>query len=510
MRGSAAIRRRIGLLRAARPAMAGPRGEGGARSGGGSRKGRLFRSSARHTHKRSHRFERIGYTAQMLDLAPGTLLAGYRIESLVGRGGMGGVYRATQIGLDRVVGLKVIAPELLDDNDVRRRFLAEARAAASVDHPNVIPVHDAGEQDGIAFIAMRYVPGDDLRSLVRHGGALDPTEAAALVAQAAAALDAIHRSGFVHRDVKPANLLVDGNRHVYLTDFGLAKAVLTNTGGTRTGHWVGTLDYVAPEQIRGGRRAARADIYAPGGVLHSARRGRVPFERGGDEAKLWAQLSAPPPVPSALQQGLRGEFDIAVARAMAKAPDDRYPSAGDLGRAARAAAIGELPTEPERMVARGAAAPDAAPTEPGLAAEAPTRTALPKPPPARPPHRVRTPLIAAASALAAAAVAVALVLALRDEPARRAALDAPPTVTPSPTPSSTPTPFARVAKTIRGVGHRPAGVVLAAGDLWVTSPHQRFLTRIDAVTGHERKPRLRVGRLAQSIVARGDDIWIGA
>src|SRR4051812_3588599 len=252
MRGSAAIRRRIGLLRAARPAMAGPRGEGGARSGGGSRKGRLFRSSARHTHKRSHRFERIGYTAQMLDLAPGALLAGYRIESLIGRGGMGVVYRATQIRLERVVALKVIAPELLDDDDVRRRFLAEARAAASVDHPNVIPVHDAGAQDGIAFIAMRYVPGDDLRSLVRRGGALDRREAAELVAQAAAALDAIHRSGFVHRDVKPANLLVDGDRHVYLTDFGLAKAVLTQTGGTRTGHWVGTLDYVAPEQIRGG------------------------------------------------------------------------------------------------------------------------------------------------------------------------------------------------------------------------------------------------------------------
>src|SRR4051794_18405845 len=384
MRGSAAIRRRIGLLRAARPAMAGPRGEGGARSGGGSRKGRLFRSSARHTHKRSHRFERIGYTAQMKELAPGALLAGYRIESLIGRGGMGVVYRATQIRLGRVVALKVIAPELLDDDDVRRRFLAEARAAASVDHPNVIPVHDAGAQDGIAFIAMRYVPGDDLRSLVRRGGALDPREAAELVAQAAAALDAIHRSGFVHRDVKPANLLVDGNRHVYLTDFGLAKAVLTQTGGTRTGHWVGTLDYVSPEQVRGGRIDARADVYALGGVLHYALTGRVPFEREGDEAKLWAQLSAPPPVPSALQPGLRGEFDVVVARAMAKAPEHRYPSAGDLGRAARAAVLGQLPTEPERVVARGAAAPDAGPTEPGLAGEAPTRTPRPKPRARRP------------------------------------------------------------------------------------------------------------------------------
>ena len=237
----------------------------------------------------------------MRDLAPGTIVAGYRIEALVGRGGMGVVYRALQLDLERVVALKVIAPELLDDEDVRARFLTEARAAASVDHPNVIPVHAAGEDDGVAYIAMRFVAGDDLRALVRYGGAFDPAGAAALVEQAAAALDAIHRAGFVHRDVKPANLLVDRDNHVYLTDFGLAKAVITHSGGTRTGQWVGTLDYVAPEQIRGGRIDARADVYALGGVLHFALTGRVPFERAGDEAKLWAQLSAPPPVPSAVR-----------------------------------------------------------------------------------------------------------------------------------------------------------------------------------------------------------------
>ena len=271
----------------------------------------------------------------MRELAPGTVVAGYRIESLVGRGGMGVVYRAIQLDLERVVALKVIAPELLDDDDVRARFLTEARAAASVDHPNVIPVHAAGEDDGVAYIAMRYVAGDDLRALVRYGGPFDPAGAAAIVAQAAAALDAIHRAGFVHRDVKPANLLVDRDSHVYLTDFGLAKAVFTRTGGTRTGQWVGTLDYVSPEQIRGGRIDARADVYALGGVLHFALTGRVPFDREGDEAKLWAQLSAPPPVPSAVRRGLPAQFDLAVARAMAKEPDDRYPSAGDLGRAAQ-------------------------------------------------------------------------------------------------------------------------------------------------------------------------------
>ena len=351
----------------------------------------------------------------MRDLAPGSVVAGYRIESLVGRGGMGVVYRAVQLDLERVVALKVIAPELLDDDDVRARFLAEARAAASVDHPNVIPVHAAGEEDGVAYIAMRFVAGDDLRARVRYGGPFDPAEAAGMVAQAAAALDAIHRAGFVHRDVKPANLLVDRDGHVYLTDFGLAKAVFTHTGGTRTGQWVGTLDYVSPEQIRGGRIDARADVYALGGVLHFALTGRVPFEREGDEAKLWAQLSAPPPVPSAARGGLPARFDAVVARAMAKEPDERYPSAGDLGRAARAAAFGRAPSEPERMVARGAAAPDAAPTEPGLAAEASTRTAARFA--AKRPRRRRGPLLVAGGLLLAVVGAVvATALVMRDDP----------------------------------------------------------------------------------------------
>ena len=163
------------------------------------------------------------------------VVAGYRIEALIGRGGMGVVYAARQSGLDRMVALKVIAPELLDDPDVRERFLAEARAAASVDHANVIPVYDAGEADGVAFIAMRFVGGEDLRSLVRARGPLEPDAAAEIVAQAGAALDAIHRAGFVHRDVKPANLLVDEEQHVYLTDFGLAKAVLTRAAGHAPG-----------------------------------------------------------------------------------------------------------------------------------------------------------------------------------------------------------------------------------------------------------------------------------
>jgi streptogramin lyase len=415
---------------------------------------------------------------------------------------MGVVYQAKQLDLERVVALKVIAPELLDDDDVRARFLTEARAAASVDHPNVIPVHAAGEDDGIAYIAMRFVAGDDLRALVRYGGPFDPAGAAAIVAQAAAALDAIHRAGFVHRDVKPANLLVDRDSHVYLTDFGLAKAVFTRTGGTRTGQWVGTLDYVSPEQIRGGRIDARADVYALGGVLHFALTGHVPFDREGDEAKLWAQLSAPPPVPSAVRRGLPAQFDLAVARAMAKEPDERYPSAGDLGRAARAAASGRAPSEPERMVARGAAAPGAAPTEPGLAAEASTRTAAQFA--ATRPRRRRAPLLVAGGLLLAVVGAVvATALVMREDPPGAALLPRP-TAAPTATAAALP----RAVATIESVGDRPEGIALAGGDLWVISSRQPAVTRVVAATGRERRGHPRVGRGASAIVAYGDSVWV--
>src|SRR4051794_28666070 len=263
-------------------------------------------------------------------LAPGAVVAGYRIESVVGRGGMGVVYRAVELGLDRVVALKVIAPELLEEPAVRERFLREARTAASIEHPNVIPVYAAGEREGIAYLVMRFVDGDDLRTLVRRDGPLAPPPAAAVIRRVAEALDAIHRAGYVHRDVKPANVLVDQDGHVYLSDFGLAKQMLTRGGATATGQWVGTLDYVSPGQIRAGPIDARADVYALGGVLVFMLTGSVPFDRESDEAKMWAQLSDPPPVPSAIRPGLPRTLDAVVARAMAKTPDDRYPSAGDL------------------------------------------------------------------------------------------------------------------------------------------------------------------------------------
>ncbi len=297
------------------------------------------------------------YLSPMAELEPGTVFAGHRIEAVAGRGGMGVVYQATQLALDRTIALKVIAPGLLEDQAVRNRFVRESKVAASIDHPNVIPIYYAGEEHGIAYIAMRYVPGDDVRSRVRREGPLAPERAAHIATQIGAALDAAHSAGLVHRDVKPANVLLTAEDHVYLTDFGLTKHAVSVAGTTKPGHWVGTLDYVAPEQIRGERVDARADVYALGCVLFYMLTGQVPFSREGDEARLWAHLSEPPPKPTDLVDGLPQLFDDVISRALAKDPEERYPSAGDLGRAARAAAAGRPPADHERLVATGAAAP---------------------------------------------------------------------------------------------------------------------------------------------------------
>jgi hypothetical protein len=291
----------------------------------------------------------------------GTVIGGCRIEAEIGRGGMGVVYRAEQLRLGRLVAVKVITPELARDPGFRERFERESRVAASIEHPNVVPVHEAGETDGELYITMRFVDGTDLRALIAQVGRLDHRRAANLVAQVGAALDAAHARGLVHRDVKPGNVLVapmpDGD-HGYLTDFGLTKRLVSGAGLTRTGEWVGTVDYVAPEQIEGKPVDARADVYALGCVLHQALTGQVPYVRDSDVAKMYAHLHEPPPAVSAIAPDLPPEFDAVVARGMAKDPAERYPSAGDLGQAALAAAEGRLANVPERSVARGPAAPD--------------------------------------------------------------------------------------------------------------------------------------------------------
>src|SRR5436305_1782760 len=299
----------------------------------------------------------------MAQLEPGTVIGGYRVEQIAGRGGMGVVYVASQLRLHRRVALKVIAPELAEDPGFRERFQHESEIAASIDHPNVIPVYEAGEHEGLLFLSMRYVDGTDLRALIRSDERVPARRAAYVVFQVGQALDAAHARGLVHRDVKPANILIaapGAGDHAYLTDFGLTKHAESQSGLTKTGQWVGTVDYVAPEQIEAKQLDARTDVYSLGCVLYHALTGQVPYPRDSEIARVYAHLSEPPPYARALVPELPYEIDTVLQRALAKAPRERFPSAGDLGRAALAAAEGERVAEPERTVAAGPAAPTAA------------------------------------------------------------------------------------------------------------------------------------------------------
>src|SRR3954471_8106673 len=268
---------------------------------------------------------------------------------------MGIVYRATQLSLGRPVALKLIAPEHAADANFRERFQRESRMAAAIDHPNVIPVYEAGEEDGRLYLVMRWVAGTDLHRLLRAEGRIEPERAAAIVNQVAGALDAAHAAGLVHRDVKPANVLLSGN-HAYLADFGLTRLAGADTQLTTDGHFLGTVDYMAPEQFHPGPNDARADVYALGCVLFAALTGTPPFLRETVPATMLAHLHDPAPPPSETP-GVPRAFDRVLARALAKSPEDRYPSAGDFGRAVQAAAEGRSVTAEERSVARGAAAP---------------------------------------------------------------------------------------------------------------------------------------------------------
>jgi CHASE2 domain-containing sensor protein len=268
-------------------------------------------------------------------LEPTAIIAGYRIEEVVGRGGMGVVYRARELALERPVAVKLIAPERLHDPVLRERFKAESRVAASIEHANVIPVYEAGEDDGLLFIAMRLVDGVDLSELLAEQGALSPLRSLSLTTQLAGALDAAHARGLVHRDVKPANVLItlDEPEHLYLTDFGVATHAGVSSGMTQGGQWVGTLDYLAPEQIQGDAVDARADIYALAGVLHQCLTAQTPFPREGVSAQLWAHINATPPSPSRMTPDLPNAVDAVIARGMAKDPGARFATAGELANA---------------------------------------------------------------------------------------------------------------------------------------------------------------------------------
>jgi serine/threonine protein kinase len=303
------------------------------------------------------------------DLRPGDVFAGIRIDAVAGRGGMGVVYAGTHLALNRRVALKLIAPGYAQTPEFRERFKRESRTAASIDHPNVIPIYDAGEEGGQLYVTMRLASGTDLGELIKTSGRLDSLLAGNLIAQVGAALDAAHREGLVHRDVKPANALIefrDGHAHAYLTDFGLTKHAASESALTSTGVVVGTVDYMAPEQIEGKPADARSDVYALGCVLYHAVCGCVPFLRDSPMAVMYAHTRTPPPPLRTVVRDVAPALEEVIARAMAKDPADRYPSAGDLGRAALAAAAGQpLPTS-ERSVATGDAVHSvtSAPTRP--------------------------------------------------------------------------------------------------------------------------------------------------
>jgi serine/threonine-protein kinase len=278
--------------------------------------------------------------ATRAELETGTELAGYRIEGLLGHGGMGVVYLAADLALERHVALKILPAERADDAGFRERFLRESRLAASLDHPHIVPVFAAGEADGLLYIAMRYVEGTDLKALLEREERLPPERAIALVADLAAALDAAHERGLVHRDVKPGNVLVAshaGKEHCYLADFGLTGKIASPSSLTRSGELVGTLDYLAPEQIAGAAVDARADQYALACVLFELLDGGPPFMRDTAFQVLWAHMQDEPPSLAARRPELPEELGTVLARALAKEPAERFASCSDLAAAARRA-----------------------------------------------------------------------------------------------------------------------------------------------------------------------------
>jgi len=399
-------------------------------------------------------------------LAPGTTVAGYRIEALIGRGGMGAVYRADEEGLGRKVALKVIAPELASDERFRERFLRESRIAASLDHPHVIPIYQAGDDDGLLYLAMRYVEGYDLAKLIAEHGALDPKRTVDLLSQIAEALDAAHEKGLVHRDVKPSNVLIAeaaGKEHCYLGDFGLTKRTGSLSGVSVAGEIVGTLEYVAPEQITGDALDERADVYSLGCVLYECLTGQSPFPRATDVALLWAHVHEEPTPPSQARAELPKELDTVMARALAKEPGRRYRSAGELLAATRSAL---------RLV-------DA--------------------PPAEKPHSRRSIVVAAAVAVLVAAAALMAFLLTRDAGGISSVV--PNSVGVIDTTSNT-----LVSEV--SVGVSPLAIAAAEGDVWVANTDDKTLSRIDPADTTARADTIPVNDYPSDLTAGAGSVIV--
>jgi tRNA A-37 threonylcarbamoyl transferase component Bud32/streptogramin lyase len=391
------------------------------------------------------------------EIRVGEEFAGYRVESLLGQGGMGTVYLARHLRLERKVALKVLDPRLAADERFRERFLRESRVAAGMNHPNIVPLYDADRVGDVLFLAMRYVEGTDLGSILRHDGALAPRRAVDIVVQVASALDAAHSRGLIHRDVKPPNILIasgtggEAPDHAYLSDFGLAKRPGSVAGLTKTGQFMGSMDYAAPEQFEGAQLTPRTDVYSLGCVLFECLTGEPPFVREQEAAVMYAHLHDPPPKPSALRPEIPPAMDAVVAKAMAKGPDHRHPTAGDLARAAR-----------EALPSREA--------QPGL------------PRPVR--RRIIAPLVA--GVLAIAVLAAGIVLLTRGNPAAG--------------PRGGPTSAGGVVGPTT-----PAGLAFFSGVIRIDSSTDKVVKKIE--TRGEHLPLVEGFR---SIAATRDSVWLGA
>jgi serine/threonine protein kinase len=333
----------------------------------------------------------------------GAEIAGYRLESVLQRGGMSVVYAAEHIRMKRRVALKILATELADDDRFRERFLNESRMAASIDHPNIVPIYDAGEENGVLYIAMHYVAGSDLKALIAREAPLEIGRCVSIMVQIGGALGAAHARGLIHRDIKPGNILVvlrpgpDSPDHIYLSDFGLTKHNESHSALTPTGQFLGTVDYVAPEQIEGNPVDARADIYSLGCVFCELLTGIAPFVKDDDVATLWAHLQQEAPRVSEQRPDVPTAFDEVVATALAKSPDDRYDGCRAFVSAIRAAAtaphvaLAGEPTRPAQNLTPAPAAP--APPRDDVAADPAPPTSPPREQPSQtqPPARETQP-----------------------------------------------------------------------------------------------------------------------
>lgn len=398
----------------------------------------------------------------------GTGLAGYQIKALLGRGGMGVVYLAEQTRPHRRVALKLLLDPVATSGAFRERFLREAELAAAIDHPNVLPVYDAGETNRVLWIAMRYVPGVDLGALLARDGRLAPDQALAVGGQVAGALDAAHTRGLVHRDVKPGNVLLAVEQgavaHAYLADFGLTRRVGGGRGVTVSGQVLGTIDYVAPEQVQGGPVDGRADQYALGCVLFECLTGVVPFRRDSELAVLWAHVHDPPPRIGDYRPDLPAELDEAIGRALAKTPGDRHPSCGALVASAQAALAGAAPAGGRHRVGRAVGRRAGYRRRPGLAGLA----------------RRPVSVLTAAAVVLVAAVTVVTVLLTRD--GRAPAGPAAPAEVAAANHAIRIDPATHQTVASVAVGPNPAAVAAGGGLVWVANRHDGTVTVIDPAT----------------------------